>query len=161
MYRFVLPKLWTLIWASILVGVIFIVGLLLFVVPGIIFGLWLSLTTSVIVVESQKSVAGMGRSKALTSGNLSKVFGVLFVVLVIQLIIGAVFAGCGALIAKMAAANSLTLNFLIRQIFSIVAGVLVAPIGATALILLYYDLRIRKEGFDLEMLAKTMGAKEA
>jgi hypothetical protein len=34
---------------------------------------------------------------------------------------------------------------------------LVLPIGQVATTLLYYDSRIRKEGFDLEMLAKEMG----
>jgi hypothetical protein len=35
------------------------------------------------------------------------------------------------------------------------------PISATAMVLLYYDLRIRKEGFDLEMLAQSMASGTA
>ena len=35
------------------------------------------------------------------------------------------------------------------------------PIGAAASILLYYDLRIRKEGFDLDMLAQSLGLETA
>ena len=45
-----------------------------------------------------------------------------------------------------------------NQLASVVGQILVAPIGATAYILLYYDLRIRKEGFDLQMLASSIGS---
>jgi len=38
---------------------------------------------------------------------------------------------------------------------------LVVPIGQAATVLLYYDSRMRKEGFDLEMLAKEMGVAMA
>jgi hypothetical protein len=36
--------------------------------------------------------------------------------------------------------------------------ILAIPISTAASILLYYDLRIRKEGFDLQMLAQSMTA---
>jgi hypothetical protein len=42
-----------------------------------------------------------------------------------------------------------------------VLNLLVAPFSSIAWILLYYDLRIRKEGFDLEVLAKSMSAPGA
>ena len=35
----------------------------------------------------------------------------------------------------------------------------VAPIGTIAMILFYYDIRIRKEGFDLQMLASSLGVE--
>jgi len=48
-------------------------------------------------------------------------------------------------------------SIVIRQLLSLAATVVTAPISAIATVLLYYDLRIRKEAFDLEMLAKSMG----
>ena len=47
-----------------------------------------------------------------------------------------------------------------RYISSILDGVvsiLLTPISAIAVTLLYYDFRIRKEGFDLEMLSQSIG----
>jgi len=35
----------------------------------------------------------------------------------------------------------------------------VGPIGTIAMILFYYDIRIRKEGFDLQVLAAALGAQ--
>jgi hypothetical protein len=35
-------------------------------------------------------------------------------------------------------------------------SIFLTPLGIVATILLYYDLRIRKEGFDLEMLSRAI-----
>ena len=45
MYRLVLPSLISLITASICVGLAVMVSLVLFIVPGVILGLWFALTT--------------------------------------------------------------------------------------------------------------------
>jgi hypothetical protein len=37
-----------------------------------------------------------------------------------------------------------------------VTAVFVAPVTLVTLTLLYYDLRIRREGFDIEMLAASL-----
>jgi hypothetical protein len=160
-YRFVLPKVGTLVWASILVFVVVLIGYMLLIVPGVIFSLWLMLTTQAIIVEGRPASAAMGRSKALTSGNLGKVFGLAFVIFIISIIISAVFTFVGGLAFAGALAAGATVASLVSEIISVIGQILVAPISATAFILLYYDLRIRKEGFDLEMLAQTMGAREA
>ena len=46
---------------------------------------------------------------------------------------------------------------MVTGLFEIAGTILATPISAVAFILLYYDLRIRKEGFDLEMLSQTLG----
>ena len=160
-YRFVLPKLWTLIAASFVVGIVVMFGLALLIVPGVIFSLWFALTTQAIVIENRKSIKGMSRSRSLVSGNLGKVFLMSLVVLLITGIIGGVFGGAGAVLGQLVVKESPTLALLIEQLGSLIGEVLAAPIGASAMILLYYDLRIRKEGFDLEMLAASLSGKEA
>jgi hypothetical protein len=37
------------------------------------------------------------------------------------------------------------------------AGALVLPFSVATTVLLYFDIRVRKEGFDVEMLARGMG----
>jgi hypothetical protein len=39
-------------------------------------------------------------------------------------------------------------------------AIVAAPMVALSITLLYYDLRIRKEGFDLEMLSRAVGNRE-
>ena len=45
---------------------------------------------------------------------------------------------------------------LVYNVISQGVGILLMPVGVIAATLLYYDFRIRKEGFDLEMLQQAM-----
>ncbi len=137
------------------------VGYALLIVPGVIFALWLALTTQAVVVEGRSATAAMGRSKQLASGNLGKVFAVYFVTVIIGMVLASCCNSVGVLAARQAAADGSVASLVIRGSCSLAGRVLGAPIYATALILLYYDLRIRKEAFDLEMLAQTMDSGEA
>jgi hypothetical protein len=38
-------------------------------------------------------------------------------------------------------------------------SIFLTPLGIIAAILLYYDMRIRKEGFDLEMLSRALASE--
>ena len=156
-YKAVLPKLLWLVIAGILVFLAALGGFLLCVVPCVIFLLWFALTTQAIVVENLGPIAGMGRSKRLVSGNLGKVFGVGIVVWIINWIISLVFQQVGGLVAGVPEPGDLVTPVIITQLFSLAGQMLVMPISAGAMILLYYDLRIRKEGFDLYMLSQAFG----
>jgi len=158
-YRFVWPKFLTLLGAGILITLTVFCGYLLCVVPGVIFTLWFAMTTPAIVAEDMKASQGMSRSKALAKGNLGKIFCVLFLVWLIQVIIGVPFSIAGNLSVRMLSGN-IWLAVFSSQLLQTLGQVIAAPISAAALILLYYDLRIRKEGFDLEMLARSMGSEQ-
>jgi hypothetical protein len=80
----------------------------------------------------------------------------LFLIGVISWIMILLFGLAGAAVAGSASGTAAILG---RGIFALVAQILAAPIGAVAMILLYYDLRIRKEGFDLAMLAQQLGKR--
>jgi len=158
-FRAVLPKLAVLVGASLLAALVIGLGAMLLIVPGVIFALWLFVTTPSIVVENLGATAGMSRSKALTSGNLGKVFAVGFLVwlitVVVSLPIGFVI---GFFSALLVGSGSMAGAFL-THLAGLIGQILAMPIGAAAGVLLYYDLRIRKEGFDLQMLSQSMGAK--
>jgi len=48
-----------------------------------------------------------------------------------------------------------------HQLFQSAFVCFVAPIGAAVITVLYYDLRIRREGFDLELSSKALGTDAA
>jgi len=157
-YRFVLPKVLTLILAGICVGLVVGLGFLLLLVPGIIFSLWFALTTPAIIVEDLNATKGMSRSKALASGNLGKIFSVVFLVWLLAMVVLMSAGYAGGFLGSIVFPSNVMLNVFLNQLVSVIAKILIAPIGATAYILLYYDLRIRKEGFDLQMLAESIGS---
>ena len=136
-------------------------GFILLIVPGVIFSLIYAITIPAIVLEGVKARQGMGRSRSLVKGNLGKVFAILFVVTVLGLIVGSVFGFVAQMLVTLTVEPTTSTAIVIKQVFSIASEVLVMPIGAAASILLYYDLRIRKEGFDLDMLAQSLGLETA
>jgi len=157
-YRFVLPKLLTLIGASLLVGLVVGFGFLLLVVPGVIFSLWFYLTTPCIVVEGRRAAEGMSRSRALVSGNLGKTFLVGLLAMLIAWVVAIPFGVVSGLCTKFFLRDNFMLATTVRHLANVIPQILAMPIGASAFILLYYDLRIRKEGFDLEMLTQSMSS---
>jgi hypothetical protein len=155
-YGFILPKAVTLVAATICTTLVTWLGLAFFIVPGVIFGLWFFLTVPAIVVENHRAMDGMSRSKALVAGNLGKAFAVGLVSGLIAYILLISLSYLGGRLGKMLFAENLVLRSFLIHFASTLAQILVTPIGAAASILLYYDLRIRKEGFDLQMLAQSM-----
>ena len=157
-YGFILPKSVTLIAATICTTLVTWFGLMLCIVPGVIFGIWFFLTVPAIVAENRRALDGMSRSKALVAGNLGKAFAVGLVMVLIAWIVTIVLSFCAGFVGRMLIAESPALRSFLVYFASTVGQILVTPIGAAATILLYYDLRIRKEGFDLQMLAQSMAS---
>ena len=60
------PKILSYFWISILVGFVTIIGFLLFIIPGIIFSVWLSFATYVLIAE------GLTGTKALSPAQLRR-----------------------------------------------------------------------------------------
>jgi len=157
-YRFALPKALTLLLAAICVGFVVGLGFLLLIVPGVIFALWFALTTPAIVVEGHSTGSAMSRSKALVAGNLGKVFAVGFLTTLLFYPVWLPLNYLFVFVGRALAPDSATLVLFMRYFASTISQILVLPISAAATILLYYDLRIRKEGFDLQMLAQSMAS---
>ena len=157
-YAAVLPRLLTLLLASFAVGILVLVGLVFCIVPGVILMLLFAVVTPVIVVEDAGVSSAMSRSKALVSGNMGKVFAVVFVAGLIVWIMNYVSQKVGVFVGVRAVSSPTAAAF-VAGLVAMVGQLLAVPISATAVVLLYYDLRIRKEGFDLEMLARSMGSE--
>jgi len=47
---------------------------------------------------------------------------------------------------------------MLMQVGSFIAESLAIPFGTIAMSLFYYDMRVRKEGFDLQMMMNPLGA---
>lgn len=68
-------KLWPALGACVLIGLSVFVGLVLFIIPGIILGAWFSLTYFVMFDEDLGAIASMKRSKELVSGHVFEILG--------------------------------------------------------------------------------------
>ena len=149
-----LKRLWTLSIAQLEVGLRVMIGFLLLIIPGILWSLSYSLVVPVVMVEGQKAGPSVRRSSDLVKGNRMKVLVVLVVVSVIQGLAG---YGVETLSGQFFDAGTSS-GGLIQTALGGVAQIFFTPLIIIADILLYYDFRIRKEGFDLEMLSRDLAA---
>jgi hypothetical protein len=112
-----------------------------------------SLAPPAIVLEHLSGWRGLRRSWNLVRGLSWRVLGIRILLGIITGIIGAVLGGLLALAGAGLDAHG---QLVLRQVISAFTGVFIGPITYIAVTLLYYDTRIRKEGFDIEMLAQSL-----
>ena len=150
-----MPFIGTLVGISIMSSLVVFLGALLLIVPGLIFLAGFLLSPVVAVIEgSRNSGAAMSRSWQLSKGFKGKILLTVLVALLLLLVPSIALGGLGGIFggaAERAMALVVIVIPLILQVF-------VYPFVYVVQTVLYYDLRVRKEGFDLEVLADAMTA---
>jgi hypothetical protein len=112
-------------------------------------------TTPIVVLEDlPSSFDAFGRSWELTLGARGKIAGTVIVTSLISQFLPAIVIT--AISAAVGAAGNQSLQPLFVVISSLLSIVL-APILPCALTLLYYDLRVRREAFDIQVLSEQLG----
>jgi hypothetical protein len=132
-YRWGLRRFGSVLFLSLLVGLVVAVGFVLLIVPGVIFLVLLSVSVPALVVEGLRGREAMRRSWNLARGHF---WHVLVVVLVAAIIAGIV----GGLISAIGGSNRV-----VGLIFGAIGQIIVAPYSALVSVLLYLDLRARRE----------------
>lgn len=148
-------RLHSIIWISILTYVLGGLGLLLFIIPGI--WLFISWTVAVpaLLTEGVKGWKALTRSFRLVRDYWWRT---LALVLLGSILAGIVTFALGAALGALTfAADSDAALAAASLAASIVAGAITTPFVAAMTIVLYIDLRVRKEGFDLALLAERFG----
>lgn len=129
------PQLSSIVVGGILAGIGVFLGLLLFIVPGLLLMTWWVLLIPVIVLEQRRAGEAFGRSRELVRGYGWGVFGV--IVLTILLLLG--FSIVLAIV--LAPFDEWLQSFL----SNVISGTLTAPFIAVTWTILYYRLRGTKE----------------
>jgi hypothetical protein len=112
------------------------------------------------VLEDETAAAAIRRSIALTRGSLLRVFALLAFTMVITYAVLAVFQGPFMVAGAMAGPDSSTFFWmnLLGTITGAVGGAFTAPLMIVAFAVLYYDLRVRNEGLDLQLMLAGLDA---
>ena len=134
------------------VGVVIIGVVLLIVLPTLIF-IRLSLAPPVVVVEDVRGTKAVGRSWRLTKGHFWRLLGLL----VLATLIGGVAAAIITIPTEALAAALGAGGWPVSAIGQSLASVLITPFSILIIVLFYFDMRIRKEGFDIEVMAQELG----
>ena len=150
-----LSHFWPLSIAQITATIRVVFGFFLLVIPGILWMLSYSLVVPVILVEGQKALPSLRRSSDLIKGFRGKAFCILLVVNLLQVVL----AGGVGVIAGMLFNTETGAGSMLSSALNNLLSIFLTPLGIVAAILLYYDMRIRKEGFDLEMLSRAIATE--
>jgi Membrane domain of glycerophosphoryl diester phosphodiesterase len=142
----------------------FLVGLacLALIVPGILLAIRWSLAIPVKVLEGRSVGDSMSRSTDLTQGNRGRIFVIWLLFLALSIGVSMLLqwpikiaAGVGGILALQQAAPGWHVASLAATFIS---QCLVGPLATIAFSLVYYDERVRKEAFDLQLMMSTLDA---
>lgn len=154
--RFALRRFGSLLWVTVILIVVQIVGLFLCCI-GYLWA-WPTFFASVpaLMVEDRRGTKALKRSMDLVQGR--------FWWTLLTLVLGALVAGVlsGALsvvlvVAIVASSGNLVVLAVVTGITSFISTTVVTPFTASLSMAMYFDLRVRKEGFDLWLLAQGVG----
>ncbi len=122
------------------------------------FSVMFSLVTPVVVLERVRPGAALARSWRLVWHSFWRVFGILLLASIIVSVAAAIlqlpFSFLSTLFGGSAGFSAGTV---IAVIGTIAAGTVTRPIGAAVTVLLYVDMRMRKEGLDLALRTASGG----
>jgi hypothetical protein len=134
-----------------------IASIFLFALPLAAFlGIRWALAAPAIVLENNRAIAGLERSWMLTRENFWRVFGTTIAVRTLIYFVATIpttFFRMIAIIMETSQQSHIFFSIL-DYLTSYGSEILTLPFSICVTVLIYYDLRIRKEGFDLEYMAQ-------
>jgi hypothetical protein len=138
-----LRRFFPIIGLALLMYFLIMLGTMLLIVPGLILLTMWFVATPVCVVESLGPIKSMRRSSQLSKGHRWKIFGLILLVAVLgSVIIGGI---------------NISLEALAGPILSLIGGLLLNGVwgafNAIAVVVTYHDLRVAKEGTNIEQIA--------
>lgn len=149
--RHVMPRLGSLIAAGIMKGIyFFLYALLLFFPVFIAFAKYFA-PEAAVVLEGKTAGQAMERSAQLSDGLRWHILRTLVLGYGIYFLLAMAIGAIGIF------GNSEVVMLFVQTVFTVIAY----PIVGLLSMMLYYDARIRKEGFDMEHLARALGDASA
>ena len=149
-----LPLIGPVVWVIFLYTLVVLGGLIALIIPGIFFAIRFSFGVPGVVLDKLRGTEALRRSWRLTEGNFWRVLGIGLVAGLLTGVAAAVIAVPAALIADQMGVS----GWFVRAIGLSIATVLTMPFSQMVNVLLYFDLRVRKEGLTLDRLHWEAGA---
>jgi hypothetical protein len=155
---YALRRFHSILWVVILSGVAIVVGFFFCLVPMV--WLWVSfaLALPVLLTEGLRGRKALGRSFGLVRGRWWRTAVLLVLALLLTSIVGGIISFSVAAVAVVRPENPFVL-FVIGAVSSTAAALVTTPFVAAYHTVLYFDLRVRKEAFDLQLLAQSVGVE--
>ncbi len=148
---------------SLKMGILVGLACLALIVPGILLMIRWSLAVPAKVLENKSSGEAMSRSSELSQGNRGRIFVIWFLFMVLSIGVSLLLqwpiqiAAGGA--RGVAALQHAAVGWQVASLVAtFISTCLVGPMATIAFSLVYYDERVRKEAFDLQLMMTTLDA---
>lgn len=154
------------VWAVLLIvaaianqGIVWVVAVLAGIVASAYLACSWLVAPVVVVMEKLGPISALGRSWRLSGGNRWRIFGIQILLLILNLVlsvlIGALFGGFAAA-GQLGQPGQLGITTVVQTLVNFASTIIWAPVEWIAFTVLYYDLRVRKEAFDLQLAAEAL-----
>lgn len=161
-YKRLFARTGTVLLAALLVGLLWAAGLCAMGIGTLYCWIVFAFVGQTLVIERRGIWAALRRSRMLVLTSQGRVFGMLLLLLLLPTLLSS------GLVAIVMLAFSLSPSGgdvgeqqiqqqMLGQVVESLVGVVLAPLQAIALTLLYYDIRVRQEGFDIVAQAEATG----
>jgi len=153
--RIAARRLPSLIWVSVLTYVLGGLALLALILPGI--WLFVSWTVAVpaLLTEDVRGLEALRRSFRLVRGLWWRTFAIFLLGFILAGVLSSIVGGVVGAVAF--AADSPVAEFAVTALANTLGALVSTPFTAAFVTVLYVDLRVRKEGFDLQLLFERLG----
>jgi hypothetical protein len=153
---FALRRVHSIIWVTVLGGFLVVLGVIACIIPGIWLYVSFAVAVPALLMENVRGRRALGRSRRLVKGRWWPTFVIIILgSLLAGIVSGAITGALGA--ASLADPDNEVVSVVLGTVGGTVASTLTTPFQAAFVTVLYFDLRVRKEGFDLQLLAERIG----
>lgn len=144
-----------------LVVLLLVVGIMAGLVAGVYLYVALALASPAVVLERQGVRRALARSRALVKGTWWRILGILLLTNIIVTVLAGILALplslLGGATTVFATSDDVSvISLALSSLSTIISGTLTWPFVSAVAALLYIDVRMRREGLDLE-LARAAG----
>jgi hypothetical protein len=159
--RYALKRLPAVIGVTILSTIFVLIGVIFCIVPGVYLWAAFYVAIPVVLVEGVGPLRALGRSRELVRGRWWGTFGVALLGSLLAATIAGALTALFVGLSLGAGGSDTVVGFTVNVIATTLSSVITTPAVAAFAIVLYIDLRVRKEGFDLYLLAQRLGVEPA
>jgi hypothetical protein len=163
--RFALLRFWPLLGTSFLSGFFIFLGTLACFIPGIYLGLIYCVVSQVVIVEDQSGMDALKRSRSLATDYLGRIFGLFFLLGLFDRVVEGGLTFTLATVFPYVAVDRFGSihvtdysNYVLVTTLDVLVQIFFQAFTAICTTLLYFDLRNRKETFNLELEAEKLEA---
>lgn len=144
----------TFVGASIMVTLAILGGLIGLIIGALVVAVLFTAVVPIIAIEEEGVFNAMGRSWALMKRGFWRYLGARVAFWFITSMVSAAVVAVPLFVAYLFYGAGLTpLGAIFAAIGSVLSSVVAFPIGAIAATLIYFDARVRFEGFDVQLMA--------